>query len=143
MVVRVAEAEWQGDLNSGQGRIKLGSGAFAGSYSYPSRFESAEGTNPEELLGAAEAGCFSMALSLSLTRIGHPPKSIHTTARVHFDRFVDGFAIDQIELETVAEVRGLDPGIFHEQVALAKHGCPISEALSATKIVIKATLNGE
>jgi OsmC subfamily peroxiredoxin len=86
MVVRVAEAEWQGDLSSGHGRIKLGSGAFAGNYSYPSRFESAEGTNPEELLGAAEAGCFSMALSLGLTRIGHPPKSIHTTARVHLER---------------------------------------------------------
>jgi lipoyl-dependent peroxiredoxin len=104
MVVRVAEAEWLGDLTSGQGRIKLGSGAFAGSCSYPSWFESAEGTNPEELLGAAEAGCFSMALSLGLTRIGHPPKSIHTTARVHLGRFVNGFAIDQIELETVAEV---------------------------------------
>ena len=143
MVVRVAEAEWQGDLTSGQGRIKLGSGAFAGSCSYPSWFESAEVTNPEELLGAAEAGCFSMALSLGLTRIGHPPKSIHTTARVHLERFVNGFAIDQIELETVAEVPGLDPGIFREQVALAKHGCPVSKALSGTKIGIKATLNGE
>jgi osmotically inducible protein OsmC len=103
----------------------------------------APGTNPEELLGAAEAGCFSMALSLGLTRIGHPPKSIHTTARVHLERFVNGFAIDQIELETVAEVPGLDPGIFREQVALAKHGCPVSKALSGTKIGIKATLNGE
>ena len=90
MVARVAEAEWLDDLTSGQGRIKLGSGAFAGSCSYPSWFESAEGTNPEELLGAAEAGCFSMALSLGLTRIGHPPKSIHTTARVHLGRFVNG-----------------------------------------------------
>lgn len=143
MVVRVAEAEWQGDLKSGQGRIKLGSGAYAGSYSYRSRFESAEGTNPEELIGAAEAGCFSMALSLGLTSIGHPPKSIHTKAKVHLDRFVNGFAIDQIELETVADVPGLDSTIFREQVALAKRGCPVSKALSGTKIEIRATLNGE
>ena len=90
MVVRVAEAEWQGDLSSGQGRIKLGSGAFAGNYSYPSRFESAEGTNPEELLGAAEAGCFSMALSLGLTRIGHPPnRSVRQRECISTDLWMD------------------------------------------------------
>jgi lipoyl-dependent peroxiredoxin len=143
MVVRVAEAEWQGDLTSGQGRIKLGSGAFAGSYSYPSRFESAEGTNPEELLGAAEAGCFSMALSLGLTRIGHPPKSIRTTARVHLDRFVDGFAIDQIELETAAEVPAWIPGSSANKLRLRNTAVRSPKPLSATKIEIKATLNGE
>ena len=140
MVAHVAEAEWEGDLKSGSGRIKLGSGAYPGAYSYSSRFEDAEGTNPEELIGAAEAGYFSMALSLVLSKIDHPPKSIRTRAKVHLNQSSNGFAIDKIELETEADVPGLDAKIFQEQVTLAKKGCPVSKALSGTNISITATL---
>src|SRR5665213_1180306 len=93
MAIRTSEAEWRGDLKTGQGGLKLGSGAFEGAYSYQSRFEDGKGTNPEELLGAAHAGCFSMALALELTKAGATVKSIHTTAKVHFEERDGGWSI--------------------------------------------------
>lgn len=140
MVAQFAEVEWEGDFKSGRGRIKRSSGAYPGAYSYSSRFEAAEGTNPEELIGAAEAGCFSMAFSLGLTKIGHPPKSIRIRAKVHLNQSSNGFAIDKIELETEADVPGLDAKVFKEQITLAKEGCPVSKALSGKNISITALL---
>ena len=103
---RKAEARWEGNLREGRGTIRLGSGAFEGPYSIGTRFEAAAGTNPEELLGAAHAGCFTMALSLMLTKAGHPPTSLETTATVHFDKVGEGFSITGIDLVT----RGTVPG---------------------------------
>ena len=102
--VRKAEAVWEGDLLKGKGRVALGSGAFQGNYSFGSRFEEAKGTNPEELIGAAHAGCFSMAFSAILGNAGFAPKSIRTEARVHIDKVGDGFTITKIELVTVGQV---------------------------------------
>ncbi|HEY8130814.1 MAG TPA: OsmC family peroxiredoxin, partial [Thermoanaerobaculia bacterium] len=104
MPVRKAEAEWNGSLREGSGRVKLGSGAFEGSYSFASRFESGKGTNPEELLGAAHAGCFSMALAAGLGRAGFQPKRVHTNALVHIDKVGEGFEITKIELDCDADV---------------------------------------
>lgn len=140
MAVRKAEAEWKGNLREGKGRVKLGSGAFEGEYSFVSRFEQGTGTNPEELIGAAHAGCFSMALSAGLTRAGHNPKRIHTVAQVHLEKVGEGFEITCIELETDAEVPGIDEKAFLEQAESAKKGCPVSKALASTKIELKARL---
>ena len=106
MAVRTSDAEWKGDLRQGKGTMRLGSGAFEGAYSFPSRFEDGAGTNPEELIAAAHAGCFSMALAAGLSRAGHPPTRIHTQARVHLERQGEGFAITRIELVD----RGPGPG---------------------------------
>jgi osmotically inducible protein OsmC len=140
MAMRKAEAEWNGTLRDGKGRVKLGSGAFDGQYSFASRFESGTGTNPEELIGAAHAGCFSMALSAGLTKAGHSPKRIHTVANVHLEKVGEGFEITRIELETEAEVPGLDAKAFLEQAEGAKKGCPVSKALAGTKIELRAKL---
>lgn len=140
MAVRTSEAEWRGNLREGTGRVKLGSGAFEGSYSFPSRFEDGKGTNPEELLGAAHAGCYSMALSAGLSKAGHPPTRVHTVARVHLEKVGEGFGITRIELECDAQVPGIDAAAFQEQAEGAKKGCPISKALAATEITLKATL---
>ena len=142
MAVRTAEAEWRGNLREGAGRMKLGSGAFEGGYSFPSRFEDGKGTNPEELLGAAHAGCYSMALSAGLSKAGHPPTRVHTVARVHLEKVGEGFGITRIELECNAEVPGIDAAAFQEQAEGAKKGCPVSKALAATEITLKATLRG-
>lgn len=140
MATRTAEAEWNGNLREGTGRVKLGSGAFEGAYSFRSRFEEGQGTNPEELIGAAHAGCFSMALAAGLTQAGHAPKRIATTARVHIDKAGEGFAITGIELETEAEVPGIEAAEFRQQAEAAKQNCPVSKALAGTKITLKATL---
>lgn len=140
MPQRNAEAIWEGDLKSGKGSVKLGSGAFEGSYSFGSRFESAPGTNPEELIGAAHAGCFSMALSLMLAQAGFTPKSVHTVARVSIDKVAEGFKITKIQLETEASVPGIDEKAFLEHANKAKTGCPVSQALAATPIELKAKL---
>ena len=136
MPTRNAEATWKGDLKSGKGSVKLGSGVFEGAYSFGSRFESAPGTNPEELLGAAHAGCFSMALSLA----GFKPESVHTIAKVTIDKVGEGFKITKIVLETEASVPGIDEKVFLEHANKAKTGCPISQALAATPIELKAKL---
>jgi osmotically inducible protein OsmC len=140
MAIRNADAVWKGDLKTGQGTVKVGSGAFEGSYSFPSRFENGRGTNPEELLGAAHAACFSMALAHGLSSAGHTPTSVHTTAKVHLDRGGDGFSITRIELETEATVPGIEEAVFRQQAENAKKNCPISKALTGTQIALNARL---
>lgn len=142
MPIRKANAVWEGDLKGGQGTVKLGSGAFEGRYSFGSRFEEAGGTNPEELIGAAHAGCFSMALSGGLGRAGHPPKRVATSARVHLEKVGEGFQITRIELDCEAEVPGLDEAGFQEQAQKAKEGCPVSKALAGVEITLNARLAG-
>ncbi len=142
MAIRNADAVWKGDLKSGQGTVKVASGTFEGSYSFPSRFENGRGTNPEELLGAAHAACFSMALAHGLSSAGHTPTSVHTTAKVHLDRGSDGFAITRIELETEAVVPGLEEAAFRQQADNAKKNCPVSKALTGTQIALNARLVG-
>ena len=137
---RTANARWEGDLRTGQGMIRLGSGAFEGRYSFGTRFESAPGTNPEELLGAAHAGCFSMALSAGLSRAGHVPDRVHTTAKVHLDKGDAGFRIAAIELDTEAVVPGIDDAAFQKEAQAAKAGCPVSQALAAVDIKLDARL---
>jgi osmotically inducible protein OsmC len=140
MPVRTAEAQWNGNLREGNGTMKLGSGAYDGSYSFSSRFEEGTGSNPEELIAAAHAGCFSMALSAGLARAGFTPTSVHTTARVHIEQVEGGFGITRIELNTEASVPGIDDAKFQEQAAAAKAGCPVSKALAA---VPEITLNAK
>jgi osmotically inducible protein OsmC len=139
---RRAEAEWNGNLREGGGRLKLESGAFQGPYSFRDRFEDGKGTNPEELLGAAHAGCFSMALAAGLTAAGHPPGRIHTTATVSLEREGDGFGITKIHLETEASVPGIAAADFQAQAQKAKSGCPVSKALAGTAISLTAKLLG-
>ena len=138
-MLRSATAHWAGDLTSGKGAIKLGSGAFEGPYSFTTRFEGAPGTNPEELLGAAHAGCFTMALSLFLTTAGHPPSSLDTKAVVHLDKVGEGFSITGIDLETRGVVPGLSAAEFQKHAETAKAGCIVSRALSIP-MTLKATL---
>jgi osmotically inducible protein OsmC len=140
MPVRSSTAEWKGTLQEGSGHMVVGKGAYDGPYSFASRFEEGTGTNPEELIAAAHAGCFSMALSGGLTRAGTPPTSIATTAKVHLDRGETGFSITRIDLETVGEVPGVDADAFQKAAEGAKAGCPVSRALKAVEITIKATL---
>jgi len=139
MAVRKAEAVWEGGFK-GKGKMKLGSGAFEGAYSFASRFEDGSGTNPEELIGAAHAGCFSMALSFMLEKAGYPPQQVHTVAKVHIDKVGEGFRITAVELDTEAKVPGIDEKTFLEQAEGAKKGCPVSQALSGTEITLKAKL---
>jgi lipoyl-dependent peroxiredoxin len=140
MPVRTSDAQWEGDLQSGKGTMRFGGGAFEGQYSFASRFESGTGTNPEELIAAAHAGCFSMALSGALSRAGHVPNRVHTTAKVHLDKGDAGFRISAIELETEADVPGIDDAAFQKEAAAAKVGCPVSQALAAVDITLNARL---
>ena len=140
MAVRSANAVWEGDLKGGKGKVKLGSGAFEGAYSFSSRFEEGRGTNPEELIGAAHAGCFSMALSAGLGRAGFTPTRIQTEARVHLEKAEDGFKISRIQLLTEAEVPGIDARKFQEEAEAAKKGCPVSKALAGVSIELNAKL---
>lgn len=142
MPVRSSEAAWEGDLKSGKGTIKLESGAFSGPYSFQSRFESGTGTNPEELIAAAHAGCFSMALSHALASAGFPPKRVHTVAKVHLEKVPDGFAIPKIDLVTDADVPNITPEVFQEHAAKAKAGCPVSKVLAGAEITLDAKLVG-
>jgi len=128
MAVRKSEAVWQGTLKEGKGTMKLGSGAYEGAYTFASRFEEGPGTNPEELIGAAHAGCFSMFLAAQLTNAGFPPKRIHTTATVHL---TDGPTISKIELNSEAEVPTVDQKTFMELAEKSKAGCPVSKALAS------------
>jgi len=140
MAIRSAKAEWNGTIMEGKGTMALGSGAWQGPYSFQSRFEEAPGTNPEELIAAAHAGCFSMALSGQLTRAGFPPKRIATTAKVQLLKQDAGFAITEVRLETEAEVPGIDAAKFQELAGNAKTGCPVSKALAAVSIQLDARL---
>jgi len=141
MPTRKAEAEWEGNLAEGSGRLKVGSGAFEGPYSFKSRFEEGQAaTNPEELLGAAHAGCFTMALTAGLSRAGIKPKRIHTEARVKLEKVGEAFSITQIELETEAEIPDVDDAAFQKYALDAKQNCPLSKALAATQISMTAKL---
>ena len=140
MVVRTSTAEWHGRVRDGGGTVSLGSGAFEGPYSFGSRFEEEPGTNPEELLGAAHASCFSMALSLLLTEAGYTPTWIRTVAKVKIERSGDGFAITHIELVTEAEIPGIDAAAFSAHAQAAKSNCPVSKALGAVDISLDARL---
>ncbi len=140
MPVRKASAEWNGDLPSGTGTVSTESGTVQGRYSFPSRFESGEGTNPEELMAAAHAACFSMALSNGLANGGHTPDSVRTEARVHLEKGEAGFSITRIDLVCVARVPGIDEDGFQKQAQAAKTGCPVSGALAAVDIDLNARL---
>ena len=140
MPVRTSEAIWQRSLQDGSGTMRLGSGAFEGSYSFKSRMEDAPGTNPEELIGAAHAGCFSMAFANGLSQAGHKPEEIRTTASVHFDKTDQGWAITRIDLATQGNVPGIDEATFKRIAEDAKKNCPVSKALAATPINLTATL---
>jgi lipoyl-dependent peroxiredoxin len=139
-ITRKAQAQWNGDLKAGKGEMSLGSGAFKGAYSFGTRFEGAPGTNPEELIGAAHAGCFSMALSAALGKAGFTPKSVRTNATVTLDKVGEGFGITRIDLDTEASIPGIDDAKFQEIAKGAKENCPVSKALSATPIHLKAKL---
>ena len=142
MIIRKADARWNGDLKSGTGQIKLGSGAFEGPYSFGTRFESVRGTNPEELLGAAHAGCFSMDFASRLSKAGHDPRSVSTTATVTLDKVDGGMSITGIALETRAEVAGISEADFQRIVNETKTGCIISRALASVPMTLKATNAG-
>ena len=141
MPTRTAEAEWKGNLAEGGGRLKVGSGAFEGPYTFKSRFEEGESaTNPEELLGAAHAGCFTMALAAQLARERLVPTGIHTEAKVKLEKVGDAFSIRRIDLATEAEVPGIDDNRFQKYANEAKQNCPLSKALAATEIHLTAKL---
>lgn len=140
MPVRKADAVWEGNLKEGNGHLKLGSGVFEGAYSFSSRFEEGTGTNPEELIGAALAGCFSMALANGLTQSGYSPKRIYTHASVRLEKLEEGFKITSIVLDTEAYVPGLEEQVFMEKAETTKKTCPVSKALTGTEITLIAKL---
>lgn len=143
MALSTAEAVWEGGLKDGKGTVKTGSGAIDGAYSFRTRFEGAQGaagTNPEELIGAAQAGCFSMALSAGLGKAGFTPTRIHTTAKVHLEKVGEGFKITRIQLVSEATIPNIDEATFQQQAEGAKKGCPVSQALTGTQIELDAKL---
>ncbi|MEO8587487.1 MAG: OsmC family protein [Acidobacteriota bacterium] len=140
MPARTASAVWEGDLKSGKGLMRFGSGAFEGQFSFASRFEEGTGTNPEELAGAAHAGCFSMAFSNELAKAGFVPTRVATTAKVHLEKGEGGFAISHIDLDCQANVPGIDNAKFQEVAAAAKKGCPISKLFTGAEINLTAKL---
>lgn len=144
MTTNTAHAQWQGNLKDGNGNVSLGNGAFKGEYSFHSRFENGKGTNPEELIAAAHAACFSMAFSHQLSEAGFTPTFVKTTAEVTLGKDDNGFAITQIVLNTDADVPKISEAQFHELGQKAKTGCPISKALAAVgSITLNAKLQKE
>jgi osmotically inducible protein OsmC len=138
---RKAEADWNGGIMDGKGNLKLESGAFEGAYSFQSRFgDDTKSTNPEELIAAAHAGCFTMALTGNLGRAGYSPTNVHTTASVKIEKQGDGFVIPNIDLETVAEVEGIEDEEFQQIAEKTKETCPVSQVLKGAEISLKATL---
>ena len=140
MAARVGTAVWEGTLKGGKGTMALGSGAYEGPFTFLSRFESGAGTNPEELIGAALAGCFSMALSANLEKAGFPATRVSTKANVKLEMLPDGPKITTIELDNESEVPGIDAAAFQQQAEATKKGCPVSKALTGTDIKLSATL---
>jgi osmotically inducible protein OsmC len=140
MPTRTSSARWQGTLKDGAGTMTLGSKAFEGPFSFRSRFEEGQGTNPEELIAAAHAGCFSMAFSNILSQAGHVPTSVDTQAGVHLDKTDAGFGITRIDLVTRGDVPGIDEAEFQKLAEQAKANCPVSKALAAVEITLDATL---
>jgi lipoyl-dependent peroxiredoxin len=141
MPIKTAEAVWEGSLPEGKGKLKSQSGVLNVDYGWKSRSGDAPGTNPEELIGAALAGCYSMALSHLLGQAGHTPQRLHTRAEVSFEKQGEGFAITGIKLTLDATVPGIDPAKFKETAEAAKSGCPVSKALTGTKITLDAKLS--
>jgi osmotically inducible protein OsmC len=141
MPERTSEAVWTGDLQTGKGTIKIGSGAWEGPYSFKSRFEDGAGTNPEELMAAAHAGCYSMALSSALTKNGTPPERVETKAKVDLRKEEAGFRIAAIHLTTKAAVPKIDNAKFQEIAEAAKKNCPVSKVLAAAEISLDAKLS--
>jgi osmotically inducible protein OsmC len=139
-IKRKSEAIWKGTVKDGGGSIKLGSGAFEGAYSFNSRFGEEKATNPEELIAAAHAGCFSMALTSALGKAGYEPISVETTAAVHLEKVGEGFEIPRIDLVTVATVAGIADEEFQSIAKSAKENCPVSKVLAAAEITLEATL---
>lgn len=137
MPLRKSEAVWEGSLKEGKGTFKTGSGSFEGRYSFGSRFEEEKGSNPEELIGAAHAGCFSMALSAELGKAGYKPERIHTTASVALGMEGGGFAITRVELRTEGSIPDIDEAEFRKFAEKAKNTCPVSKALAGTKISLE------
>jgi osmotically inducible protein OsmC len=140
MPTRKAEAVWTGTLSKGKGSLTTGSGLVKGEYSFASRFESGRGTNPEELIGAAHAGCFSMAFAMIIEQAGFIPEKIHTNAQVKIEQVNEGFSITGIILDTEAEIKGIDEKTFQEKALAAKNGCPVSGALASVPITLHAKL---
>ncbi|MDZ7767502.1 MAG: OsmC family protein [Melioribacteraceae bacterium] len=140
MPTRNASAVWNGKLKDGNGTMKMQSGAYEGQYSFSSRFEEGTGTNPEELIGAAHAGCFSMAFSAALEKEGFDPKSISTEAKVNLVKGDAGFSIADITLNCKAEIPNIDEAKFQEVAEGAKKGCPVSRALAGVDIKLNASL---
>jgi lipoyl-dependent peroxiredoxin len=141
MPIRTASAHWEGNLTEGSGTVRTGKGGLAGNYSFKSRFEEGEGTNPEELIAAAHAGCFSMAFSKALADAGYPPTSVDTTASVRLEKTDAGMTVTRIDLDTTGRVPGVDESEFQKLAEGAKENCPISRLLSpGAEIALKATL---
>ncbi|HEX7072002.1 MAG TPA: OsmC family protein [Rhodothermales bacterium] len=140
MPIRKANAVWEGDLKNGKGRMAFGGGAFEGAYNFGSRFEEGPGTNPEELIAAAHAGCYSMALSNELAKAGFTPTRVATTANVHLEMLETGPTVTRIVLKADCEVPGIDQATFDEKVEFARTHCPISRLLKAAQIEVQATL---
>jgi osmotically inducible protein OsmC len=142
-VIRRAQASWQGTVPAGGGRLSLGSGAYEGPFSLRARTEDVErATNPEELVGAAIAGCFTMSLANLLSEAGHPPADLQTTADVRLEQLEGRFTITLIELRTVGEVPGIDGARFDQLAREAKETCTVSRALAATQITLTSGLSG-
>lgn len=140
-IKRSADAKWTGGIMDGKGDIKLGSGAFEGAYSFQSRFgDDTKATNPEELIAAAEAGCYTMALSGNLGRAGYEPKTIETKAYVKIEKQGEGFVIPNIDVETVADVPNISDEEFQKIAEQTKKTCPVSQVLAGAEISLKATL---
>jgi osmotically inducible protein OsmC len=141
MIMHSGHAEWQGPFNKGKGTMKPGSSDCQSGYSTGSRFESDGGSSPEEMIGAAHAGCFSMALAHQLQQEGHEPESINTSAEVTLKQVDDGYSIDRVDLTTNARIPGIDRETFANLAHKAKEGCPVSKALSAVTINLNAVLD--
>jgi lipoyl-dependent peroxiredoxin len=142
-LTRTADASWSGTVPEGGGRIALGSGAFEGPFTLKARVEDGQpGTNPEELIGAANAGCYTMSLANLLSEEGHPPADLRTTARVRLEQLDEGFRITRIDLVTEGDVPGIDDARFRELAERAKATCPVSLALAGTEIAVDARLQG-
>jgi lipoyl-dependent peroxiredoxin len=137
---RSSTAVWEGSIMDGKGTMTIGSGAWTGPFSFKSRFEDGKGTNPEELIAAAHAGCYSMALSAALSKAGTPPTKIETTAKVGLAKVDAGFSINKIHLTTRASVPGIDAAKFKATAEDAKKNCPVSKVLAGAEITLDATL---
>jgi osmotically inducible protein OsmC len=142
MITRHGKAQWKGNLAKGNGSLEVGDGLWKGSYGFASRFESGDGTNPEELIGAAHAACFSMAFAHALYQAGHEPESVDTKASVKLEKTDQGFRITTIELDSSVKASGIEKSDFERIASEAKANCPVSKALAGVNIQLKAAIKG-